>query len=134
VGRADLTEKVLSLFDAWNRGDFEGWASLAGTEVEFRPQMASELEGRVYRGRDGLRRFWDEWHDVWDTVTARVDASEWIGARLLVVGGVNARGRQSGAEVNSPLAWVFDFDGEHIKRTQSYIDIDTARAAAHESG
>jgi ketosteroid isomerase-like protein len=133
VSRADLAEKVLSIFDAWNRGDFEGWAALAGTEVDFRPQMVGELEGRGYRGRDGLRRFWDEWHDVWDTVTVRVEASEWIGARLLVVGGVRARGRHSGVEVNSPLAWVFDFDADQIRRAQSYTDVEAARAAAHES-
>ena len=132
MGRADLTKKVLGLFDAWNRGDFEGWAVLAGTEVDFRPQMVGDLEGRAYLGRDGLRHFWDEWHDVWDDITTTVDSSEWIGARLLVVGSVRARGRHSGAEVNSPLAWVFDFDGEEIKRTQSYTDLETARAAAHE--
>jgi ketosteroid isomerase-like protein len=130
---ADFTDRVLAIFDAWNRGDFDGWAGLGHPEVEFYPEMPGQLEGRVYRGRDGLRRFWDEWHDVWDPVSVRVDEHEWLGERLLVVGMVDARGRYSGVTVNSPIAWVFDFDGQQIRATRSYLDAAAARDAARRS-
>jgi ketosteroid isomerase-like protein len=50
-----------------------------------------------------------------------------------VVGAVDARGRHSGVTVNSPLAWVFDFDGQQIRRTRSYVDVEAARNAVRQS-
>jgi ketosteroid isomerase-like protein len=132
---AAFTRTALAIFEAWNRSDFDGWANLAHPEVEFRPEMAAQLEGigGVYRGREGLRRFWDEFHDVWETVTVTVDEHEWVGERLLVVGCVNARGRHSGVPVNSPLAWLIEFDADLITRTWSFVDARAARDAAHRS-
>jgi ketosteroid isomerase-like protein len=129
----DFADRVLAIFDSWNQGDFDGWAALAHPDVEFCPEMVGQLEGRVYQGRAGLRRFWDEWHDVWDTVTVRVEEHEWRGERLLVLGGVSARGRHSGVAVNSPLAWVFEFAGTEIRRVRSYQNAEAARGAARGS-
>lgn len=130
---SDFTNRVLAIFEAWNRNDFDGWAVLGHPEVEFYPEMPGQLEGQAYRGRDGLRRFWEEFHEVWDLVNVRVDEHEWLRDRFLVVGAVDARGRHSGVTVNSPLAWVFDFDGQQIRRTRSYVDVEAARNAVRQS-
>jgi ketosteroid isomerase-like protein len=130
---SDFTNRVLAIFEAWNRNDFDGWAVLGHPEVEFYPEMPGQLEGQAYRGRDGLRRFWEEFHEVWDLVNVRVDEHEWLRDRFLVVGAVDARGRHGGVTVNSPLAWVFDFDGQQIRRTRSYVDVEAARNAVRQS-
>lgn len=40
----------------------------AHPEIEWISQIAQSLEGAetVHRGEAGLRRFWDEWHALWD--------------------------------------------------------------------
>jgi ketosteroid isomerase-like protein len=125
-----FADRVLASFDAWNRGDFEGWVALAHPDVEFRPEMVGQLEGVVFRGREGLRRFWNEWHDLWEAVEVRVDQREWLGKRLLVLGGVSARGRNSGVAVTAPLAWLIEFEGEQIRWAASYLDAEAARDVA----
>ena len=60
-------ETVASLFEAWNRGDREGWLAPSHPDVEWSSAVVRQVEGTetVYRGRAEVERFWDEWHAVW---------------------------------------------------------------------
>jgi len=60
-------EAVRASMDAWNRGDVDGWLEPSHPEIEWRSDVVRRVEGSdtVYRGRDGLRRYWDEWHALW---------------------------------------------------------------------
>jgi ketosteroid isomerase-like protein len=59
---------VLRAFDAWNRGDIDAWLALVHADIEWFSEIASEVHGSeaVYQGHAELRRFWDEFHSVWD--------------------------------------------------------------------
>ena len=47
---------ALAVADAWNRGDHEAFLALWDEEAEFYP-LRAQLEGKSYRGHDGLERF-----------------------------------------------------------------------------
>ena len=68
-------ELVRDSLDAWNRGDVDDWLHGSHPHVEWTSEIAQAIEGsqRVYRGREGLRQFWDEWRGVW---TLTIEVSE----------------------------------------------------------
>jgi ketosteroid isomerase-like protein len=51
-------EVMEALNDAVRRGDLDGFLSLVHPEVEFR-SLVAEAEGRVFRGHEGVREWWD---------------------------------------------------------------------------
>jgi ketosteroid isomerase-like protein len=53
-----------------------------------------------------------------------------LGDRIVVVGRLRARGRASGAETESPIAWVVDFKDGKATRMRDYLDPNEALEAA----
>jgi ketosteroid isomerase-like protein len=75
------------------------------------------LGGGVYRGHEGLRSFFREWHEAWERIEYDfedlIDAS---GDRVISVVTRRGRGRASGAEVELPLALVWTIRNEKVVR------------------
>jgi ketosteroid isomerase-like protein len=115
---------------AWNSGDYDGWIGPAHPDIEWVSAIAQRLEGAgaVYRGISGLRRFWEEWHGVWDF---RLDATEMrdLGDSVLVLGRISATGRVSGVDTEGPLALVVTFEDGLVVRMHSYPTTDDALEA-----
>lgn len=99
-------------YAAANRGDVEGFLVSVHPDVEF-TSLIAEAEGEVFRGHDGVRRWWhevviplgglhgepEEVRDLGDTVIARVVATY----------------RPSGVEVRQPIWHVVRYrDGMAI--------------------
>ena len=124
-------EQVRALFQRWNRGIVELPRDEAHPDIEVHSRL-SKMRGRPYRGyrevehwiRDMLDSF-DEWHLLADEFE---DVSP---DRLLVVGHVRYRGRGSGASIDMPAAWIFDFkDGRCIRLETFSQRVDEARLLA----
>jgi Ni/Co efflux regulator RcnB len=58
-------EVVNTLFAAFARRDFEAAAGVLDPSVEVRPAIVGGPEGVVYRGLDGMRRFWADIDAAW---------------------------------------------------------------------
>ena len=116
-------EIVRACLDAWNRRDVDAWLEAAHPEIEWVSQIAQSLEGAetVYRGDAGLRRFWDEWHALWDVT---IDVTETIdrGDTVVALATVHTRGDASGIEVERPIAYVFEFENGLARRARAYFD------------
>ena len=117
------SEAVRGSFDGWNRGDFDAWLESAHPEVEWISDVIRRMEGaeRVYRGREEMRRFWDEWRSVWD-VTIEVSELRESGDRVLALGSLRTSGGASGIHLDRPAAWVFEFEGHLVRRARAYMD------------
>ena len=50
--------------------------------------------------------------------------------RFLILGRVHLRGRGSGVELDQPIGWVLDFEGESLARLRNLADHESAIAAA----
>ena len=102
-----------ALFEAVARRDTATVQALYDPEVEWdntRGPLQGLIERKVYRGYDGIRQWWreyrDPWESVWDEVEELIDA----GDQVVSVQTSHARGRASGVAVDLPhfaLVWTF---------------------------
>lgn len=115
--------KVRASLDGWNRGDVDAWLEAAHPDVEWVSQIAQSVEGSetVYRGDADLRRFWDEWHALWDVT---IDVTETIdrGDTVIALANIRARGEASGVDLERPIAYVFGFEDGLVRRARAYFD------------
>ena len=124
-------EAVRKSLDAWNRGDVDGWLQASHPEIEWTSEVAQAIEGsqKVYRGREEMRRYWDEFHAVW-AFTIEVSEIRELGDTVVALASVRARGKASGINFDRPIAYVFEFEGGFARRARSYFDIERALEAA----
>ena len=108
-----------------------GWLAPAHPEVEWSVAIERQVEGgdRVYKGHAELRRFWDDWHALWN---ASVDVSEArdLGSYVLVYAMFRAKGKSSGVEVERSIGYVFEFEDGLIRKASSYPSPEDALEAA----
>ena len=114
-------------FEGWNRDDFDAFVEKAHSEIEWISEVARLVEGSetVYRGVEGLRRYWDEWHSVWD-VTIGVREIRDLGDIVLAFAQVQTRGGASGVDLEQPVAFRFEFEDGLARRVRSYLEPEKA--------
>jgi ketosteroid isomerase-like protein len=129
-------ETVRRSFEAWNRDDVDAWLEGAHPEIEWSSEVVRRIEGAetVYRGTDGMRRYWDEWHAVWDMTIEVTDARELDGDTVLAFAQLHSRGRGSGVDVDQPVAYVIEFDDGLARRVRAYLDPQQAIEATGRAG
>jgi ketosteroid isomerase-like protein len=117
--------------DGWNRGDVDAWMEAAHPEVEWSSGIQRLVEGTrtVWRGRDEVRRFWDEWHALWD-LSIQISEFRDIGDTIVALGRMQIRGKASGIDLDQSVAYVVEFDGGLIRKMSAYLDEAEALEAA----
>ena len=124
-------EIVRRIYEAAAGRDAETVMELYDPEVELDGSRL-ELAGLddVYRGHDGLRRFFREWHEAW--VKIEYDYEELIdaGEQVIAVVTRHARGRASGAEVERPFALLWTLRDGKVVRVVWYLTREDALEAA----
>ena len=73
-------------------------------DCEVRPHLGG-LEGRVYRGHDGVRRWFDEVYADWTEFCPELRTFCEVEGSLLVAGSIRARARVSGVALDTPMWW-----------------------------
>jgi ketosteroid isomerase-like protein len=92
--------------EAFNAHDVEAFIALCDSSVEGYSVFAA-VGGGVYRGHDGLRRFFSDAGDTWrDQIRGEAETFFDLGGKTLAFYVLYGRGKQSGAEVAMPLAQV----------------------------
>jgi ketosteroid isomerase-like protein len=116
-------EAVREALDAWNRGDVEGWLRPTHPDIEWSSAVARHVEGEdtVYNGEADMRRFWDEWHSLWN-LTIEVSEIRDLGDTVVVLGLIRTHGKASGIDLEGPVAYVFEFDGGLVRKARAYLD------------
>jgi len=130
---AQFDERIRRGFESWNRGDFDAFVEDVHPDIEYVPGIVvSRAEGEpvVYRGRDELFRFFDEWHSQWQMEIAVLEVEE-IGEWFVVLGRAKLTGVQSGAAFEQDVGFIGQADEEvRLLRLYSYPSHEAARAAA----
>jgi ketosteroid isomerase-like protein len=127
----DFVELVRRAVAAWNRDDFEGCVEFAHPEIEWRSQVVERLTGQVtvYRGLEGVRRYWDEFHGLM-RVKLRILEIVQAGDTVVMVSCTEARGDSSGVIVRQPIGYVYEFEDGMARKVRSFTDPDEAYEAA----
>lgn len=118
-----------ALIDAFNVRDIDAFLERVHPDAEWHP-IKGKLEGTVYRGHDGVRRFLAELAEDYTEVRLESPAISERGDQVVVFGRYRARGVASGVEVDWSLSQVADFRDGKIVRLEAYSDADEALGAS----
>jgi ketosteroid isomerase-like protein len=115
-------EVVRRALEAFNEGETESVLELMDPEIEFVPVRAV-LEGSSYRGHEGFKRFVADMVEDWEDFHPSSERFRDLGdGRVLVIGRIQARGRASKMEFQTPGAWVTRVRDGKIVHVRFYAD------------
>ena len=128
--RIELAEQNYAALTA---GHVEEALSRLHPEIVFDWSRSNSPYAGVYEGRGAVRDLLEEIRDAFDDLEYFTE--EWIEVedRVVRVGGVRGRGRESGAEVEMKGGQLIEFSGVLPTRVTLYQTKDEALAAAGES-
>ena len=99
---------VLKIHAAVIQGDLEGLLSGVHPKAAYlaATQQAIEGEGSVFRGHDGIRRWFRELHDLYEELETEILEVRDLGDQVVVVFLVRGRGTGSGVTLEQSIAQV----------------------------
>jgi ketosteroid isomerase-like protein len=118
---AQNVQIIRQMVEAFNERDFEGMAQNMEPDAELYP-LRAQLEGKIYRGHDGLREMLADFDQDWEFV--RMDAEEYreAGDHVVVLGRLGARGRTSGVDLDVPMAFVWRLREGKVVHARSFSE------------
>jgi ketosteroid isomerase-like protein len=114
----------------WSSGDIDGMIELSTPDFEFVPAIAASVEGGSVKGPDEFRRFFRDLNETWETFRIDVEEFRDLGDRVMSSGRLIAKGRGSEVELDHPFYSVVWIRDGRFARMQSFLDQDSAEAAA----
>ena len=106
--------------------DLETMLEIADPEIEAVPIMAA-LEGRVYRGHEGIRQWMEDLFEHWEVFEPILEDWREHGDTIIGFGRWNARGRASGTQlVGQQAVWLFTFRDGQLTRLRTYTSREEA--------
>jgi ketosteroid isomerase-like protein len=126
----DNAEIVRRTFDAWYRRDLPELLKLYDEEVSIMPLTGTRVESGGYRGHEGAAEYLEEIEEVWGEMRPYADDLHASGDTVVVIGGCQVRGRESGAETDTAMAWVIRLKEGRIVSTRAFPDASGALAEA----
>lgn len=116
-------------YDGWNRRDFDAMVRRLAPDVVWRTAGVFPGLKPMYRGHDGVRRFWNSMQEAWDVIEIQPERFVEHEDKVLAQIHFHARGRESGAEVKMDWLHVFTFEGDDVVEVAGYQNTDEALAA-----
>ena len=88
-------------------------------------------EGTAYRGHDGFRQWAADVETVFETLRTTPEEYRELGDdRVLMLGHVSGRGRESGIALEAPIAFLCTIRAGRISHMQGFLSWDQALEAA----
>ncbi len=130
-------EVIREAYKAINARDIEAAAAFAEAltdpTIEVRSRFAG-VEGRVYRGREGIQQWFTDTEETWETIEQTPERFVEAGPdRTIAVVRFKARGKSSGVELDLEFAVTFTFRDGLMVRIDSHPSLETALEAAGQS-
>ena len=125
----ELCQRVWEAFG--ERRDVEAGLPDLDPKVELQSAIVGGAEGNTYRGHEGIRKWMAESDAIWAELRVIItEEPRDLGDDVLMIGHLHARGRESGIEVYSPIAWLCTTHAGRIVRMQGFLDPRKALEAA----
>jgi ketosteroid isomerase-like protein len=124
-------EVVRVATEAMLRGDAAAALDALDPEIEWHATVGGVDEGRIYKGRDEVAQAFADYFAVWERIELRAD--DYIDAgddEVVVFFHEVAKGRSSGAVVETNTGTVNTVRDGNIVRVRSYMDRAQALEAA----
>jgi ketosteroid isomerase-like protein len=118
---------------ALNCGDIDAFVALC--DPRFRLDMSDRvMNPAVYEGPEGIRRFYSEVREVWESYTWEPEQILDSGDQVVALLRSRGRGRGSGIEIERKTAIVWAVEGDRATSLQFYRDRNDALQAAGIAG
>jgi ketosteroid isomerase-like protein len=129
VAQKDI-ELVRKGMEAWDRATIDELIAISDPDVEFVSIFAG-MEGRTYRGYDGLREYFVDMSDTWAEfhrdIEKMIDAG---GDKVVVFFRLRGTARVSGVPVDERVTTVFELREGRLYRMVVFRDPGEALRAA----
>jgi ketosteroid isomerase-like protein len=126
----DNVELVRLGMEAWDREDIQELIALSDSDVEFVSIFAG-MEGRTYRGYNGLREYFADMRDTWSEfhrdIERVIDAG---GDKVVVFFRLRGTARVSGVPLEERVTTVFQLREGRLYRMVVFRNRDEALKAA----
>jgi ketosteroid isomerase-like protein len=128
----EVVERFKEGFECWNGGELDLMQDMYAEDGEF-DLSAVFTDTRPYRGRESMRRQWDEMWETWEGV--RMDPLQVFDVgdgRFVVDARLWGKGKRSGAEVDQRFAYLYTLrePDQKIVRCQLFATVQAAMEAA----
>jgi len=117
---------------AMNRGDIEGMLEIVHPEVVWRDAINAMFGGEatLYHGHGGVRDLFQDLFGAFAEIDADYPDYRDLGDRVVALGQLRMRGRESGAVTESPLAALVEWKDGKLIRVLTWLDHAEALEAA----
>jgi ketosteroid isomerase-like protein len=103
-------------FGHWNRGDYEAGSGELHPDIE----VVSRISRRTLQGHAGVRHWIADLNAAFARWQANLgEIHEISETRVIAVGRLRLRGRQTGVELDQPCAFIVDFRDGQIARLEA---------------
>jgi ketosteroid isomerase-like protein len=125
-------EAFKRFMSAFNRRDVEAMLEDVDAGVEWRPAAPVALGGEatVYRGHAGVPDAIRDLHDSFAELQIEISEIQQVGDRVVGIGRIRTRGKESGVEAWSPFGAVMELKNGKATQIRSYLDPREALEAA----
>jgi ketosteroid isomerase-like protein len=103
AGSVPESDRIEVAYDAWNRRDLNALLELTHPELEARSYIM-DAEGAVYRGREGMRRFFEDLVSVFPDWRVEIVSTRAAGDAIVVELRVSGKAAGSGLAL-SEIRW-----------------------------
>jgi ketosteroid isomerase-like protein len=94
--------------------------SISAPDVELYSRFGG-LSGEPYRGHDGVRAWVADIRENFERFGPWLDEARAVGEdRVVVLGGINGRARESGVDMAERMGWVCEFRDGLVRRMMFY--------------
>ena len=106
--------------EAGNRGDVDALLEELHPEIEWHSALHALMGWRqtVFRGHDGVRRMIGDLYESFAEVHIEMSEFRDLGDGLVAIGRTRTRGKASGAEMETPLAFVTEIEASRGRSVQ----------------
>jgi ketosteroid isomerase-like protein len=118
ASNVDIMRTALAAF---NNRDGAAFDALLDRHAEIVPVRAA-LEGITFRGPDAASQYCAAVEESWEELRWEVEDIRDLGGRVIALGRIQGRGRDSGAGIDATGAWVADLRDGLITRFHTYSD------------
>jgi ketosteroid isomerase-like protein len=129
-----MSQENLEVFkratDALNRLDVGEFADCCTADYEWYPVLGGIVEGKSFRGRQGIEDYFGELRETWEEFRYVVDDIRDLGDSVLTLGRLEGRGRGSGVLVELPIGSISDYREGKCSRLRAFGDHGEALRAA----
>jgi ketosteroid isomerase-like protein len=131
---AEDVEMVRAGFETLTREGVEGVLPLIHPDFEMSTPPGLAAEPDTYRGRDGMRRYWDSFGDGMEGIEfAGRDFEDLGGGKVLGTALLRGRGRSTGIEVSQEVVLVWEVRDAMAYRIHVFASVEEARASVAEA-